>query len=269
MDNMSIEELIELREKVMKLNDDNELLTEINSLISEKQSKSEKMNYLVSNNRFLPPTIDKLDKEVILRNVLNYYKKDYNSDDEDRFQRFLNNSNGEGEDLIIVTGELYKEEPKLYRNVEIHYCYFLDIKHGGYSYSDRNDSNWIKKDDDIINIISDVPYLKSYFGYCDNLETLILLDNTKKVGDDSFDVCHNLKNVFFFPGIQYIGSYAFAYTDIERIILPDTVLEVGDRCFKQNTTIYMSHNTHISDIGYDIKFYDYKKPKSFFKKIFR
>ena len=68
----------------------------------------------------------------------------------------------------------------------------------------------------------------SYAFYsCLNLTEVSLPSTLKRIETEAFDSCENLAELDLPEGLEYIGSWAIVYTDIERITIPSTVTEVG------------------------------------------
>ena len=65
------------------------------------------------------------------------------------------------------------------------------------------------------------------------LITTIYAPNLKVVGDQAFFKCANIKTVNA-PALESIGSFAFAYTDIEKMEVSNSLKEVGLNPFKDS-----------------------------------
>ena len=63
------------------------------------------------------------------------------------------------------------------------------------------------------------------FEYCDDLEYADI--HARNIGNRAFCSCNRLKEVILREGVQKIGDQAFAYTDINRLILPPGVRDIG------------------------------------------
>lgn len=66
---------------------------------------------------------------------------------------------------------------------------------------------------------------------CLHIEELVLPSSLQKISSCAFESVTGLRTLTLPKGLQTIDEYAFAYTDIEQIILSDTVLRVSDTAF--------------------------------------
>lgn len=64
-----------------------------------------------------------------------------------------------------------------------------------------------------------------------NLKKVILPKNIKYIPGETFFNCHNLSEINLHEGIKEIGDNAFAYTHIEKFIIPSTVEYMGYSCY--------------------------------------
>ncbi|MBQ8136065.1 MAG: leucine-rich repeat domain-containing protein, partial [Clostridia bacterium] len=70
------------------------------------------------------------------------------------------------------------------------------------------------------------------FRRCEFLEVCRIPDAVTVFPDELFDKCTALKVVSIPSGLERIGAYALAETKIDRMILPDSVTEIGRYAFK-------------------------------------
>lgn len=66
------------------------------------------------------------------------------------------------------------------------------------------------------------------FTNCVSLIQIELPASLKKIGDNAFDSCDKLKNVNLPKSLTHLGSRAFAYTSLETIFIPKTLVNVSD-----------------------------------------
>lgn len=70
------------------------------------------------------------------------------------------------------------------------------------------------------------------FSGCDSLKTVVLGDNVNVIGYNSFSYCPSLKNFTMGVNVTKIDSYAFEYSGIEEIVLPDVLSYMGSDVFR-------------------------------------
>lgn len=75
------------------------------------------------------------------------------------------------------------------------------------------------------------------FTYCDQY-TFITLNGIQEVGNNAFDGCACVQDVYFNEGLKIIGSRAFYAIDSAEntginIILPDSITAIGDEAFRE------------------------------------
>jgi len=73
------------------------------------------------------------------------------------------------------------------------------------------------------------------FEYCTSLKSVEIPASVEIVEDYTFSSAFNLASVTFAAGsmVQSLGRYAFSYTSIETIILPDGLRDLGDNAFRE------------------------------------
>ena len=71
-------------------------------------------------------------------------------------------------------------------------------------------------------------------------ETLILPDSLKAIEDESFYGDASLDEVFIPQGTEIIGNFAFAYSGVKKVHIPETVTRIGENVFEgvPNVIIY-------------------------------
>ncbi|MBR3629115.1 MAG: leucine-rich repeat protein, partial [Oscillospiraceae bacterium] len=73
------------------------------------------------------------------------------------------------------------------------------------------------------------------FANCTSLTGTIAFPSTlKMIGHGAYNGCSLIEDVTFNERLETIGNLAFGGCDLHEINLPDTVKEVGDRCFEGN-----------------------------------
>ena len=64
------------------------------------------------------------------------------------------------------------------------------------------------------------------------------LPNTlRSIGANAFGVCYGLKSINLPEGLETIGAHAFSITNLENIVFPSTITEIGDFAFSNNGSI--------------------------------
>lgn len=69
------------------------------------------------------------------------------------------------------------------------------------------------------------------FSGCTSITSVTLPNCITKICDDAFSFCDNLEKVEFGHELKSIGNYAFAYTSLTNITIPDSVTYIGDYAF--------------------------------------
>lgn len=73
---------------------------------------------------------------------------------------------------------------------------------------------------------------KGAFEGCEKLNDIIGGKNVITIGDDAFSDCINLKDISMFSSVVYIGGSTFANSGVEKVTLPNTVLECKIAAFE-------------------------------------
>lgn len=204
----------------------------------------------------LPMVIDKQPLVLVPQNeiqrkayyLLNNLYKDNNEDINNvntAFNEFLKKYQGDGPDTFIISGEMYKDcgEVKLYRNQAYHSCYLLDLYNNDGVYYDKNDEEWNLGSTDVLAVITGAREVDATFGYVNSLESVIFLNGVLYLDEGAFVDCLNLENVWLSPTIKEIGNYCFNGTNIQYVIIPESVKYVGCVAFPSDTNIYASSKT--------------------------
>lgn len=114
----------------------------------------------------------------------------------------------------------------------------------------KNSIKNVNISDRVTSIGSDV------FAFCENLESITIPDSVTRIGDGAFRYCTNLKTVTFGKNSQLknidkeafgycislenlaipncaetIGTRAFASTGLKEVVVPDSVISIGDLAF--------------------------------------
>ena len=61
---------------------------------------------------------------------------------------------------------------------------------------------------------------------------LVLPESVKEIGGEAFQDCHQLTNVEFNKGIQYIKDHAFKNSGLVSLELPEGIKEIGEWSFE-------------------------------------
>ncbi len=107
-----------------------------------------------------------------------------------------------------------------------------------YKYDDiENSAPWFQGTDDIdiveIKVEKGVTNIEA-FGYCPNLETVILPNTLISIGAYAFDGDRSLVNITIPIGVKKIGESAFSRCiSLTKINLPDTMTSIGESAFYQ------------------------------------
>ena len=72
------------------------------------------------------------------------------------------------------------------------------------------------------------------FKQCMSLETIEFPSNLEEMGSYSFYYCSSIKKIDFPDTLKKLGSNAFALCDLEKVVLPYGIKEVGELCFVGN-----------------------------------
>ena len=76
----------------------------------------------------------------------------------------------------------------------------------------------------------------SAFTSCSGLTSIIIGEGLKKIGTSAFEKCSNLVNVQFPSTLETIRDFAFYYTNISNLVLPDGLQTIGKASFVWNIT---------------------------------
>lgn len=69
------------------------------------------------------------------------------------------------------------------------------------------------------------------FDHCKNLKAAIFGDKVRSLGESAFTGCPALKEVRFNEGLETMGRYCFQNSDLQKVVLPSTIKEIGTFCF--------------------------------------
>lgn len=69
------------------------------------------------------------------------------------------------------------------------------------------------------------------FEYCRALNNVTTPNSLRTIGNNAFYQCDSLKRLNIKTGVETIGDYAFGSALVETIVIPDTVVSIGDGAF--------------------------------------
>ena len=81
------------------------------------------------------------------------------------------------------------------------------------------------------------------------IEKLYIPGSVKKIGDEAFSTCHNLKEINFGNGVKQLGNYVFSWGEkLTKIELPPSLQEVGGYAFYKSNIKSVTLNEGLSNI---------------------
>lgn len=81
------------------------------------------------------------------------------------------------------------------------------------------------------------------------IEKVYIPGSVKKIGDEAFSTCHNLKEINFGNGVQQLGNYVFSWNEkLTKIELPPSLQEVGGYAFYKSNIKSITLNEGLSNI---------------------
>lgn len=101
-----------------------------------------------------------------------------------------------------------------------------------------------------------VTHIGAYaFSWCNNLNEIFIPSSVITIESFAFTACNNLRKVTFSSGIQNIGDHAFYETNIESVILPDSVLDIKlglfQECAKLKSIVILNPNASFEESAWD------------------
>ena len=83
-----------------------------------------------------------------------------------------------------------------------------------------------------VEIPEGVEEITDFAFYNSEVESIKLPDSLKKIGDEAFSHCYNLKEINLGDGVKQLGNYVFSWDEsLMAIELPSTIQEVGIHSF--------------------------------------
>lgn len=84
----------------------------------------------------------------------------------------------------------------------------------------------------------DKPKIEAAFGYCSNLEKIIITGNIKTIPNHCFFLCKNLKEVVIESGVEVIGAGAFSScSSLNSISLPESIKIISNSAFSSCSSL--------------------------------
>ena len=81
------------------------------------------------------------------------------------------------------------------------------------------------------------------------IEKVHIPGSVKKIGDEAFSTCHNLKEINFGNGVKQLGNYVFSWNEkLTKIELPPSLQEVGGYAFYKSNIKSITLNEGLSNI---------------------
>ena len=81
------------------------------------------------------------------------------------------------------------------------------------------------------------------------IEKVYIPGSVKKICDEAFSTCHNLKEINFGDGVQQLGNYVFSWNEkLTKIELPPSLQEVGGYAFYKSNIKSITLNEGLSNI---------------------
>ena len=81
------------------------------------------------------------------------------------------------------------------------------------------------------------------------MKNYIFQEALKKIGDEAFSTCHNLKEINFGNGVKQLGNYVFSWGEkLTKIELPPSLQEVGGYAFYKSNIKSVTLNEGLSNI---------------------
>ena len=71
------------------------------------------------------------------------------------------------------------------------------------------------------------------FADCNSLEKVVLTDDVQRIGYEAFRSCNNIRSVIMGSGLTSIGERAFCYSAIDSIVIPSSVVTIGNSAFSE------------------------------------
>lgn len=75
------------------------------------------------------------------------------------------------------------------------------------------------------------------FAQCTNLEEVILSEGLEIIGEGAFAECYSLKEIKLPESLDKIDHFAFAFSGLENIVIPNGVSEIGMEAFFENQNL--------------------------------
>lgn len=89
----------------------------------------------------------------------------------------------------------------------------------------------------------------SAFDCCSALESVTFPDTLQDIGPHAFDSCIQLCDVNFNEGLELIERNAFNNCDISKLILPNSLIKIEDRAFRNNPITHVQFGSKLLVLG--------------------
>lgn len=87
------------------------------------------------------------------------------------------------------------------------------------------------------------------FDGCFGIESLVFPNTLEIIGPHAFDSCINLSSVNFNEGLELIEYNAFHNCDIEKLIFPNSLIEIEKMAFRNNSVTHIKFGSGLETIG--------------------
>ena len=107
----------------------------------------------------------------------------------------------------------------------------------------------------IINVVFPknlIQICSSAFDGCSGIENITFPDTLEVIGPHAFDSCVQLCDVNFNEGLELIEHNAFHNCNILKLILPNSLVEIEERAFRNNPITHVHFGSKLEVLGYAV-----------------